>query len=110
MHGKLPKVNSNVNLIKGLVQETLPNFLKDKTTKKIAFMHMDLDVYESSRYVLEKTKPYLARGSIILFDELYNYPGWSVGEYKALNEVFNEKEYKIIAFSKHGWEAVVEIK
>ena len=25
MHGKLP-VNSNVNLIKGLVQDTLPNF------------------------------------------------------------------------------------
>mgnify|MGYP001178799137 FL=1 len=109
MHGKLPKVNSNVNLIKGLVQDTLPNFLKDKTTKKIAFMHMDLDVYQSSKYVLEKTKPYLTKGSIILFDELYNYPGWSVGEYKALKEVFGDDEYKFIAFSSNGSGVAIEI-
>ena len=32
----------------------------------------------------------------------YNFPGWSVGEFKAFNEIFSEDEYKIIAFSKHG--------
>ena len=25
-------------------------------------------------------------GAIILFDQLYNYPGWKEGEYKALKE------------------------
>ena len=30
----------------------------------------------------------MAKDSIIIFDELYNYPGWDVGEYKALKEVF----------------------
>ena len=34
MHGKLPKVNSNVNLIKGLVQDTLPNFLDNHKSRK----------------------------------------------------------------------------
>ena len=70
---------------------------------------MDLDTYESTKFVLQEIKPYLKRGSILLFNEFYNFPGWSVGEYKALTEVFINSEYKIIAFSKHGWEAVVEI-
>ena len=72
-------------------------------------MHMDLDVYESSKYVLEKTKPYLTKGSIILFDELYNYPGWSVGEYKALKETFDDKEYKFIAFCSNGSGVAIKI-
>jgi hypothetical protein len=71
---------------------------------------MDLDTYESTKFVLEEIKPYLKKGSILLFNEFYNFPGWSVGEYKALNETFDEKEYKIVAFSKHGWEVVIEIK
>ena len=40
----------------------------------------------------------MVKKSIILFDELYNIPGWDVGEYKALTEVFSENEYKFIAF------------
>ena len=36
--------------------------------------------------------------SVILFDEFYGYPNWEHQEYKAFKEVFNEKEYKYIAF------------
>ena len=107
--GKMPPVKNNVILIKGWVQDTVNNFLK-QNNPEICFAHMDLDTYESTKFVLSQIKPYLKKGSILLFNEFYNFPGWSVGEYKALNEVFDEKEYKIIAFSKHGWEAVVEIK
>ena len=93
-----PKVLKNVKLIKGKVQETLDNFLKDKTNKKIIFTHMDMDTYASTKYVLNKIKPFLQKGSIILFDEFYGYPNWQHQEYKAFKEVFNEKEYKYIAF------------
>lgn len=70
---------------------------------------MDLDTYESTKFVLTKIKPRLARGSVILFDQLYNYAGWSVGEYQALIEVFNENEYKFLMFSKIGEQAAIEI-
>jgi hypothetical protein len=70
---------------------------------------MDLDTYESTHFTLQQIKPYLAKGSILLFDEFYNFPGWSVGEYKAFTEIYNTKEYKIIAFAKDGWSAAVEI-
>ena len=109
LDGKMPAVKNNVILIKGWVQDTLNDFLS-KNNPEISFAHMDLDTYESTKYALAKIKPYLKKGSILLFNEFYNFPGWSVGEYKALTEIFDEKEYKIIAFSKHGWEAVIEIK
>ena len=70
---------------------------------------MDVDTYESSKFILEKIKPNLIKGAIILFDELYNFDGWDVGEYKALTEVFEEKEYKFISFSTDTAQAAIKI-
>ena len=98
----------NVTLIKGWVQDTVEKFLDEKKPK-INFVHMDLDTYDSSKYVLERIKPYLVKNSIIVFDELYNYPGWDVGEYKALTEVFNENEYKYLAFADEGTACAIKI-
>ena len=108
LKGKLPKVNSNVEIIKGRVQDTLENFINEKNPE-ICFVHIDLDTYESTKFVLSSIKKNLTMGSIILFDELYNFTGWDVGEYKALNEVFTDKEFKFLAFSKNGCQAVVKI-
>ena len=104
----MPKTNSHVTLINGWVQGTVGNFLIEKKPE-INFVHMDLDTYESPKYVLEIIKPYLVKNCIIIFDELYNYPGWDVGEYKALNEVFDEKEYKFLAFAAEGTASVIKI-
>ena len=105
---QLPKTNSNVTLISGWVQDTVEKFLKEKQPK-INFIHMDLDTYDSSKFVLEKVKPYIQKNCIIIFDELYNFPGWDVGEYKALQEVFTENEYKFLAFTAEGTSCVIQI-
>ena len=104
----MPKTNSNVTLIRGWVQDTIEKFLDEKKPE-INFVHIDLDTYESSKFVLEKIKPFLIKNSIIIFDELYNYPGWEVGEYKALKEVFNENEYKYMAFTAEATSSVIKI-
>ena len=91
-----------------MVQDTLPQFLKEHKPS-INFVHIDLDTYESSKFVLTEIKPYLSKNSIILFDELYNFVGWEVGEYKALTEAFNENEYKFLAFSRDITQATIKI-
>jgi len=98
LNKKTPKVNKNVKLIAGKVQTTLENFLKKNSQDKIAFAHMDMDTYTPTKYVLDKIKPLLAKGSVILFDEFYGYQNWEKHEYKAFTELFNENEYKYIAF------------
>ena len=109
LDGKIPKLNKNVVPIKGWVQDTLPKFLIEQKISKVNFLHMDLDTYESTKFVLKELKSYLKTNSIILFDQLYNYPGWKEGEFKALNEVFKESEYKYLAFGKYSKQAVIKI-
>ena len=105
---KIPKLNKNVIAVKGWVQDTLPNFLKEKNPE-INFIHMDLDTYESSKFVLSNLKPYILKNCIILFDQLYNFSGWEFGEYKALQEVFKETEYKFLAFSREEGQVAIQI-
>lgn len=109
LEGKLPKLKSNVVAIKGWVQDTLDDFLA-KEKPDILFLHMDLDTYESTKYVLERVKPYLFERCYILFDNLYNHPGWKHGEYKALTELFDKNEYKFLAFSTNSTQALIEFK
>ena len=108
LNKKIPKLNSNVEPIVGWVEDTLDDFLK-KHNPKINFVHLDMDTYNPSKFTLEKIKPYLVKGSIILFDELYNYIGWKNGEFKALNEVFNENEFEYKAFNVNTKQCVIQI-
>ena len=81
-----------------------------KNTEKIAIIHIDVNIYSTSKFILEKTKDKLQSGSIIIFDELVNYNfWWKNGEYKALKEVFLEDEYEFIAFD-NAKKAAIRIK
>lgn len=108
LNKKPPIVKKNVILKQGWIQDTLPNFLKD--VEKINFIHIDVDTYETTKFILNHTKKLMSNNSIILFDDLYNFTGWSVGEYKALQEIYNEEEYEFIAFSVNKGNAAIKIK
>ncbi|MBT5050318.1 MAG: class I SAM-dependent methyltransferase [Rhodospirillaceae bacterium] len=83
--GTPPAVPANVILHRGLFDSTLPDFLAahDGTC---AFIHVDCDLYSSARIVLEALTPRIAPGTIILFDEYFNYPTWRDHEHKAFQE------------------------
>lgn len=109
LNKQIPKLNSNVEPIVGWVQDTLDDFLK-KHNPKVNFVHLDMDTYGSTKFTLEKLKPYLVKNAIIIFDELYNFIGWENGEYKALTEVFQKNEYQYKAFNVNGCNSVIQIK
>jgi hypothetical protein len=108
LNKKIPKLNSNIEPIVGVVQDTLDNFI-EKHNPKINFVHLDMDTYLPTKYALERLKPFLNKGAIIIFDELYNYPGWEGGEYKALREVFEDDEYIFKAFMVEDTQVVIQI-
>ncbi len=89
--GNLPPVNNNVELIKGWFNETLIPFIKTHN-KKVTFIHMDADLYSSTKYIFDILKNYIDDGCIIVFDELVNYPGFDgeTGELKAFYEFITE--------------------
>ncbi len=107
LNKKKPKVRDNVKLIQGKVQDTLEEFLEMNKDKKIIFSHLDMDTFKPTKFTLEMIKPFLTKGSILLFDQFYGYPNWQHHEYKAFKEVFKDEEYKYIAFCES--EVTIEI-
>ena len=90
-HGVLPAVNSNVELITGWFSDTLPNFIQTQN-KKVSFIHIDVDLYSSTKCILNTLKDYIDTDCIIVFDELVNYQGFDgdTGELKAFYEFITE--------------------
>ena len=90
-NGDLPSVNSNVVLIKGWFDTTLPDFIKAQN-KKVSFIHMDADLYSSTKCIFDTLKEYIDTDCVIVFDELVNYPGFDgdKGELKAFYEFITE--------------------
>lgn len=100
-NGLLPKVEQNVRLIKGLIENTLPTFLQAHAVKKIAFIHIDTDTYAPAKTILQLCKKFFFPGTLILFDELHSYTSWKLHEYKALMEELPIDSYNFIAFSEY---------
>jgi hypothetical protein len=100
-NGKIPKCESNVKLIKGLFEETLPNFVNELNQEQIMILHMDADTYKPTKYVLELLIKNLNRGSIIIFDEYFGYSNWRLHEFRALQEIVRDfsVRYRYIGYT-----------
>jgi hypothetical protein len=98
--GQLPTVESNVVLIKGEFEQTLPAFLASDA-RPFAFVHIDCDTYQSTRSILDLILDRLTVGTVLLFDEYFGYRGWRREEWKAWQEFIkaNRIEYEYIAYS-----------
>ena len=90
----MPQVNDNVELIKGMFDETLPVFLEKHKGEKCSFIHIDSDLYSSAKYVLMTLKEHIVSGTIICFDEFAGHIGWRDDEYKAFMEFIENTRYK----------------
>ncbi len=108
-NGNLPKVNKNVILKKGWINETLPTLLSKKAIEDILCINIDVDTYETTLEIFQILDGKLPRKLYVLFDELLAYPNWRNGEYKALIESAKiyKFDFEFIAFGKHT--ALVEI-
>jgi hypothetical protein len=91
--GELPKVPEHVKLHKGWFNESLPVWAQ-KNPGPMAFMHMDADLYSSTRTIFEILGDRIVPGTVIQFDEYFNYPGWQGGEHKAFTEFVKARNVK----------------
>lgn len=104
----LPRVRNNCQLVVGWFDQTLPDFVK-QYKDPIAFLHVDCDLYSSTVTILNNLKSQIVPGTVIVFDEYINYPGWQLDEFKAWQEfvVKHKVKYEYIGrVSKHQKVAV----
>ena len=82
----LPTVLNNVDLVVGWFDRTLPSFLDKNADQEVALLHVDCDIYSSTQSIFHHLKFRIVPGTIIVFDEYYNYPGWEMNEFRAFQE------------------------
>jgi hypothetical protein len=99
--GQMPRVPNNVVLHRGYFDASLPKWL-DEHSGPIAFIHMDCDIYSSTKTIFKLITPRLVPGTVILFDEYFNFPNWEQHEFKAFQEFVAEHrvKYSYLAFAR----------
>jgi hypothetical protein len=93
VRGKVPRVPENVRLHRGWFEESLPPWLKDNSGPA-AFLHIDCDLYSSTQTILNLLSDRIVPGTVILFDEYFNFPNWENHEFKAFKEFVAKKSVK----------------
>jgi hypothetical protein len=107
--GRMPAVRSNVRLVKGWFDRTLPPFLSERPGP-IALLHVDCDTYDAAKIVLDLVKDRLVPGSVIIFDDYFGYRGWLIGEHRAWAECVAQTgiSYEYAAFTNIQMTVVVK--
>jgi hypothetical protein len=99
--GRLPAVARNVTLHKGLFADVMPGWIA-QISSPIAFVHIDCDLYESTRDVFAAIGPRLKAGALLMFDDYFNLPNWQAHEFRAFQEwVASAKvSYSYLAYAR----------
>lgn len=83
---------SNYELIKGDLTETIDEYLRQNPAFRIAMLHVDVDVYKPTKYVLEKLYERVVPGGIIVLDDY----GMVKGGTEAVDDFINENNLSVV--------------
>lgn len=108
----LPPVLHNVELIKGWFDDTLADFNNVHCSEEpIAFLHIDSDIYSSAATAFQILGDRIQSGTILVFDEFYNYPGYENHEFKAFQEFLSKSGLKAryLAYNIYHEQVAVQV-
>ena len=94
-----PYIPGDVILVKGLFQDVLDPFLS-KNDEPVSFLHLDADLYSSTKYVLFKLadENRIQKGTIIEFDEIFYQDSSHTildDEYRVYNEFIKKYDVRV---------------
>ena len=104
----LPDVAPNVELHVGWFDDTLPGFVANHDGP-VALVHIDSDIYSSCKTVLDNLAERIVPGSVIVFNEYFNYPNWQQHEFKAFREFCAARavEYDYLCWAQYEVAVVI---
>jgi hypothetical protein len=118
----LPEVLPNCHLIQGwfgtrpaqdqssIAEHTAATFAAAHPAP-IALLHLDADLYSSTKTVLNAFANQIVPGTVILFNEYWNHPTWKKHEFKAWQEhcKMHGIRYQYIGYASDHQEVAVRI-
>jgi hypothetical protein len=106
--GWLPPVAKNVQLHVGWFEESLPAFLSVQSGD-VAFLHIDCDLYSSTKTVFSALAQRIRPGTVIVFDEYLSYIGWEDHEHAAFMEFAEGRDFEYMFYNGVGSPAQVAV-
>jgi hypothetical protein len=91
---KVKGIEKNIELVKGDITKTVPEYVKKNPQFKISLLNLDTDIYEPAVTVLEYLYPRIVIGGILILDDYGTFPG----ETKAVDEYFKRENIEIKKF------------
>jgi hypothetical protein len=105
----VPVINEpNATLVKGLFDESLPPFL-EHWPGKAAIVHVDCDLYNSTLSCLRPILSRFQQGTVLLFDEYYNYSDFAYHEWLAWHQLCAENEVVAHCIAYDGRRAAFQV-
>ena len=92
--GKLPKVPRNVTLWKGYFEDTLPQW-SQSFDEPISMLHVDCDLNSSTKTIFDYLGGRLKEGTVLLFDDYFNFPGWQKDGHAVFREFVEKFDWQI---------------
>ncbi len=99
----------NTRIWVGLFEGSIPEFLLAHFNQA-AFLHIDCDLYESTKTILALMGPRFTAGTHLLFDEFRNFPGWEDGEAKAFYEFCTQSDIQVECLGVEDEKALFRVK
>jgi len=90
---------ARVQLVKGDICETVPQWVQYNPGVRISLLHCDCDLYKPTLTALQHLWPLVVSGGVIAFDE-YGIPPWE-GESKAVDEFFENAPLQRFTWSSN---------
>jgi len=78
----------NCELVEGDICHTVPKYVVDHPELRIALLHIDVDVYQPTKVILEQLFGRVVKGGLVVFDDY----GTVEGETRAIDEFLKKSE------------------
>ena len=82
---------TNYELVQGDIMESLPDYVQKHPDLEISLLHIDVDVYEPTKVILENLWDNIVPGGVLMLDDY----GIIEGETKAVDEYFSNQNITI---------------
>ncbi len=105
---KGPRVPPNVSLITGWFADTVDGFLEENGGW-VSFLHMDVDLYASNFFVLQRLRNRIRPGTLIVFDEYLCFHDVGLGELRAFQVFIAETGFTYEYLAQSLWRAALRI-
>ena len=100
----------DVKIVPGLYDETLTTpAILEALGPRLGFIHIDCDLYSSTKMVFQAIKNRIGPGTVIVFDELYGYHDWQKHEAKAFFEMAQERKWEYEYLARSDLQVAVRI-